>query len=295
MMTDWNAITDAIAAHSGQPFAPGAPRPVSGGCVNQAHVLEDGRTQWFVKTHAADRLAMFEAEQAGLMALAASASIRVPQPLCTGTAGGSAYLVMAFLPLGGGRRGSAATAGRQLAALHRSQAEAFGWERDNTIGATPQPNAWMADWVDFWHRRRLGHQLTLAAAAGHGGRLQMLGERLLERLPALLDHSPAPSLLHGDLWGGNIGYLRDGEPVIFDPACYYGDRETDLAMTELFGGFGADFYAAYREAWPLDTGYAVRKTLYNLYHILNHLNLFGGGYGAQAEGMLQRLLAETRG
>ncbi|MBN2885639.1 MAG: fructosamine kinase family protein, partial [Chromatiaceae bacterium] len=126
------------------------------------------------------------------------------------------------------------------------------------------------------------------------GALQPQGERLLDALDALLDHHPPPSLLHGDLWGGNIGATPEGEPVIFDPAVYYGDRETDLAMTELFGGFDADFRAAYHEAWPLPTGYETRKTLYNLYHVLNHLNLFGGGYLAQSERMIGQLLAAIR-
>jgi len=120
-----------------------------------------------------------------------------------------------------------------------------------------------------------------------------MGERLLDALPALIDHDPVPSLLHGDLWGGNLAFDSEGKPVIYDPAVYYGDREADIAMTELFGGFGSEFYAAYNDAWPLDAGYKTRKTLYNLYHILNHLNLFGGGYGSQAEGMMSRLLAEV--
>ena len=170
----------------------------------------------------------------------------------------------------------------------------FGWPRDNTIGTTPQVNAWGDDWAEFFRDRRIAPQLALAARNGHGGALQRDGERLLAAIPALLaGHAPAPSLLHGDLWSGNAACLATGEPVIFDPAVYYGDREADLAMTELFGGFGADFYAAYRDAWPLPDGYERRRTLYNLYHVLNHLNLFGGGYGAQAETMIARLLAET--
>jgi fructosamine-3-kinase len=178
-----------------------------------------------------------------------------------------------------------------LAALHRIEGNRFGWWRGNHIGATPQPNDPSPDWPDFWRQRRLGFQLDLAARQGHRGRLQGLGERLLERLPALLDHRPRPSLLHGDLWGGNLAYDPDGRPVVFDPAVYHGDREADLAMTELFGGFPSRFYAAYQAAWPLDPAYRVRKVLYNLYHVLNHLNLFGGGYLTQAEGMMQRLLA----
>ncbi len=198
---------------------------------------------------------------------------------------------MESLDLGG--RLDGARAGRQLAQLHRATADAFGWHRDNTIGATPQLNTPREDWVAFWRDQRLGYQLESAAAHGHGGRLQSSGERLLTRLDALIGHRPAPSLLHGDLWGGNIGATPDGQPVIFDPAVYHGDREADLAMTELFGGFDANFHSAYRESWPLDPGYATRKILYNLYHILNHLNLFGGGYLSQAQGMIDRLLAET--
>ena len=182
-----------------------------------------------------------------------------------------------------------------LAQLHRTTAEAYGWHRDNTIGTTPQDNARTEDWAAFFRDRRIAPQLALAARNGHGGRLQRAGERLLAAMPLLLaGHAPVASLLHGDLWSGNAARLASGEPVIFDPAVYFGDRETDLAMTELFGGFPAAFHAAYRAAWPIDAGYPVRRTLYNLYHVLNHLNLFGGGYGAQAEAMIGQLLAEAR-
>jgi fructosamine-3-kinase len=143
--------------------------------------------------------------------------------------------------------------------------------------------------------QRLGFQLRLAAQNSLGTKLQRLGELLLANLEGFFPgYRPPASLLHGDLWGGNAAFAISGEPVVFDPAVYYGDREADLAMTELFGGFDSRFYAAYREAWPLDPGYGTRKTLYNLYHILNHANLFGGGYVSQTENMLQRLLAELK-
>ena len=133
--------------------------------------------------------------------------------------------------------------------------------------------------------------MRLAAQNGYGGQLQRLGEKLMDSLPAFFaDYTPQPSLLHGDLWSGNHAYLQNGTPTIFDPAIYYGDRECDIAMTELFGGYDTDFYAAYRSAYPLDAGYATRRDLYNLYHILNHANLFGGGYARQAEQMMQKLL-----
>ncbi len=290
-MTDWQAIAEQIGAARGRAFEPGRAQAIGGGCINQAVVLGEGEQRVFVKLNSADLLAMFEAEAAGLAEMAATHSIRVPEPICTGRVGHQAFIAMEHIALGGAR-GDAAAAGRQLAAMHRATRTRFGWERDNTIGSTPQPNREHDDWVSFWGQQRLGFQLELAARQGYRGRLQQQGERLRQGFSALLEHAPSPSLLHGDLWGGNLGYAAGGQPVIFDPACYYGDRETDLAMTELFGGFGGHFRAAYEESWPLSPGYPVRKQLYNLYHILNHLNLFGGGYLRQAEGMIDRLLAE---
>jgi fructosamine-3-kinase len=263
---------------------------MGGGCINRAVLVSDGSRSFFVKLNAASLLPMFEAEAAGLVELQSAGAIRVPEPVCTGTSDGNAWLVMEYIPMRG--PADARLAGEQLALMHRKQAAAFGWRLDNTIGSTPQPNGWMEEWGAFLREQRLGFQLQLAARNGYGGRLQTKGEKLLASLDQLVDHAPVPSLLHGDLWGGNIGYDDDGNPVIFDPAVYYGDREADLAMTELFGGFGRAFYDAYNDAWPLDSGYEVRKTLYNLYHILNHLNLFGGGYAGQAQGMIERLLAE---
>jgi protein-ribulosamine 3-kinase len=292
-MTDWSGIAAQIAAASGQPFRPSAPRSVGGGCINTAVTLADDERSYFVKLNAADCLPMFEAEAAGLAELASTDTIRVPVPLCTGTAAGQSFIAMEHIPLGGRSNGGAAEAGRRLSAMHRTARAIFGWNRDNTIGSTPQQNAADPDWVNFWRHRRLQFQLDLAARNGFRGRLQDQGERLLDAFPALIDHGPQASLLHGDLWGGNLGFDRSGDPVIYDPAVYYGDREADIAMTELFGGFGTDFYSAYQDAWPLDAGYRTRKTLYNLYHILNHLNLFGGGYLGQAESMIGRLLSEV--
>lgn len=289
----WAAIAAHIATVTGRPFTPVAPpRPVGGGCISAAARLSDGTRTFFVKTHSGQALAMFEAEAAGLAELAAAAALRVPEPVCCGCTGATAYLVLEHLDLGGPARG--ASAGRRLARLHRSTAPRFGWSQDNFIGSTPQINTPTADWTAFWREHRLGAQLALAGRNGYGRALGDAGARLLDALDALLPQAPQPSLLHGDLWGGNLGWLPDGEPAVYDPAVYFGDREADLAMTELFGGFGDDFYAAYREAWPLDPGYRVRKTLYNLYHILNHLNLFGTGYLGRARTMIDQLLAEVR-
>ena len=290
-MTAWAEIAEQIGQATGRDFRLARRDSAGGGCINEAYTLHgaDG-ARYFVKLNDAGKAAMFEAEADGLEEILASRSLRAPRPICLGTAAGQAYLVLEYLELTS--RGSDVALGRQLATMHRATQPQFGWCRDNTIGDTPQANAPCADWVEFWRDRRLHHQLRLAAGNGAGRRLLDRGERLMSTLGAFFsDYRPTPSLLHGDLWGGNYGFA-DGEPVVFDPAVYYGDREADLSMTELFGGFGPDFYAAYREAWPLDPGYAVRKTLYNLYHILNHFNLFGGGYAGQAEAMIERLLGE---
>jgi fructosamine-3-kinase len=291
-MSEWGAIAAQIASATGRTFKPAPPRIMGGGCINRSATLSDGDHSVFVKLNDSTRLDMFEAEAAGLDEIASTGSIRVPRPLCTGTSGGESFLAMEYIGLGGHRGESAAEAGRRLANMHRTTRQRFGWHRDNTIGSTPQPNATDEDWERFWRDKRLGFQLDLAVRNGYGGRLADRGRLLLEGFGALIDHSPVPSLLHGDLWGGNIGYDAEGSPVIYDPAVYFGDREADLAMTELFGGFGAEFYAAYHDAWPLDPGYETRRHLYNLYHILNHLNLFGSGYLSQTQGLIERLLAE---
>lgn len=289
------AIEHAIRAVQGEDFKIRSTASASGGCINSACRVTGDKASFFVKLNRPELISMFEAEAEGLRELAAAGVLRVPRPICCGAGGGQAFLVMEHLELRSARGDCDRALGLGLAELHRIPRGYFGWHRDNTIGSTPQSNGRETDWIAFWRDKRLGFQLRLAAANGYGGRLQGQGEKLLARLPALFDgYAPRPALLHGDLWGGNHAADEQGQPVIFDPASYYGDREADLAMTELFGGFGRDFYAAYREALPLDDGYPTRKTLYNLYHILNHLNLFGGGYLAEAQGMIERLLAELR-
>ncbi len=293
-MNLWGEIAAAVSDATGSPFEVTGAVPVGGGDINQAYRLDgqDG-SRYFAKLNDARRHAMFAAEYAGLAEMARTRTVRVPHGVAHGVSGNRAFLILEHLDLR--NNGNPHQLGEQLAALHRAIAPQFGFALDNTIGSTPQPNGWLKEWAAFWRDRRLGYQLRLAENHGHGARLHELGQRLLETLPLLFaGYTPQPSLLHGDLWGGNHAYLPDGTPVIFDPAPYYGDREADLAMTELFGGFDAKFYASYRAAWPLDAGYATRKTLYNLYHILNHANMFGGGYAHQAEGMIQGLLAEVR-
>jgi len=293
------AVEAAVAAALGPGHAIERAAPASGGCIHDSFVVQSGSVRLFVKTNGAVFGSAFAAEADGLAALIA-AGMRAPRPLGHGVAASHAYLVMEYLDLTG--RGDWAAMGRALAAMHRGtggqtgqRGQRFGWRRDNFIGSTPQPNPEHDDWTGFWRDARLLPQLALAARNGLGSRLIDAGERLAAMLPRLLaGHAPQASLLHGDLWSGNAAFLADGSPVLFDPAVYFGDREADLAMTELFGGFPRSFYDAYNKAWPLDSGYELRRDLYNLYHVLNHANLFGGGYAARAEAMIGRLLAEAR-
>jgi fructosamine-3-kinase len=210
---------------------------------------------------------MYAAEAEGLSVLRA-AGVRAPEPFAHGAKGGEAYLEMERLALGAAPDWPAA--GRMLAALHRNTAPRFGWEKDNWIGLSPQKNGWREDWSSFFLDFRLRPQLEMARRNGYRIEIGAICD-------LLQGHAPRPSLLHGDLWGGNVGFTAEG-PVIYDPAVYFGDREADMAMSELFGGFPPPFYRAYNAEWPLDRGYAARKHLYNLYHLLNHLNIFGGAY-----------------
>ncbi len=267
-------------------------RAVGGGSINRSYQVSarDG-ARYFLKLNRASMLGMFEAEQAGLEELHLAAAVRVPRPVASGAAGDTAWLLMERLELGSRTPASARTLGERLARQHRLIRDEFGWYRDNTIGSTPQINTPMSDWVEFLREKRLRYQLQLATENGLDPPTVERGMALLDRLPRFFDgYAPVASLLHGDLWGGNWGVTADGEPVIFDPAVYFGDREADIAMTMLFGGFGTGFVEAYDATWPLDAGFRRRVDLYNLYHVLNHFNLFGGGYQRQAADMLDTLL-----
>jgi fructosamine-3-kinase len=291
----WTAIDAHITQVIGQAFNSVTHIPLGGGCINEAYHISGGGLDCFVKINAPEKHAMFAAEAAGLQEILASGAIRAPAPICHGSTAHASYLVLEYLAMDACSGHACEQLARQLASMHAHTASQFGWSIHNTIGATPQSNTLHHDWISFWREERLEFQLRLASRNGIDGGLQKKGARLLALLEQFFPgYTPQPSLLHGDLWAGNCGALKHGEPVVFDPAVYYGDRETDLAMSELFGGFPMRFYAAYREAYPLDPGYEVRKTLYNLYHVLNHANLFGGSYAAQAGRMLDQLLSEVR-
>lgn len=292
----FEAIAGEIGAQLGGVCAPEPEDAVSGGSINRCYRWRCGDTPLFVKVADHRGAAGLVAESAGLAMLADARAVRIPRVLARGTAGRSAFLALEWIESRPAGRAAEHRLGERLAAQHRLTAAQFGLADDNLIGRTRQPNGWVADWAEFFRERRLRHQLALAVQNGFGELLEKPGARLLESIDGLLaGHRPQASLLHGDLWAGNWLADERDEPVIFDPAVYYGDRETDLAMTRLFGGFGRAFYDAYRDAAPLPAGHAVRAELYNLYHVLNHANLFGGGYARQARASIDRLLAEVRG
>jgi protein-ribulosamine 3-kinase len=267
---------------------------ISGGDINRAYHLQTPSLSWFIKLNQPHLLSMFQAEAAGLKELIHSQTVRVPQVIACDRTEDYAYLILEYLKLKSTTAVSENLFAQQLARLHQQHQAFYGWHQENTIGITPQINQRTNSWLSFWQQQRLIPQLKRAANSGYLGKLQRQGEKLCAELKVFLDNDTLhPSLLHGDLWSGNVAANALNQPVIFDPACYYGDREADIAMTELFGGFSRNFYAAYQEIYPLDSGYSVRKTLYNLYHVLNHLNIFGGSYLHRAESMLAFLLAEV--
>ena len=295
-MQSWAAIATELTRLAGRDFAAEPAQRVAGGSINRCYRWPSGSGPVFVKVASSAAAPMLEAEAAGLAELAGAQAVRVPGVLACGRSETSAFLALEWLEAGAASAASEERLGRRLAAQHALTAPQHGWWRDNTIGSTPQANGTLTSWAEFFRERRLRPQLTLAVANGFGSLLEGPGERLLAGVEALLGtHRPPASLLHGDLWGGNWLATADGEPAIFDPAVYYGDRETDVAMTQLFGGFGPRFYRAYAASAPLAPGAELRRELYNLYHVLNHANLFGGSYALSARATMERLLAELRG
>lgn len=286
------AIEAAIRSASGNAFTLESARPVSGGCINQAFVVEGGGQRYFIKLNSVSAADMFAAEADGLAAIAAAGTFRTPAVIASGTSDDRAFLVLEHLdlrPLESARDGERFA--EALAAMHTVEGEHFGWPRDNYVGNSTQHNTESDNWARFFALQRIAPQLALARSKGYEGELQRLGQRLIDRTPALfLDYRPRPSLLHGDLWHGNAAMTADGQAALFDPAVHHGDRESDLAMSELFGGFPASFYATYRRALPLDHEYETRKHLYALYHVMNHLNIFGRGYLSETLRLCRRLM-----
>lgn len=263
---------------------------VSGGQINDVYRIQlPGGASVLLKWHPDPPRGFFQAEAVGLAAIASAKSLRVPAAIATSEHG----LLLEWLEHGpqvSHRAGGAGEAlGRGLAGVHRLSADAFGFPQDNYIGVLSQRNDWSSRWTDFYRERRLMPQLAIAARRGRlTAKRRRLAERLLERLPDWIDDSAVrPSLLHGDLWGGNWLTTPTG-PAVIDPAVSYGDREMDLAMASLFGGFPQSFFEAYQEAWPLLPGFQERRPLYQLYYLLIHLNIFGESYGPSVDRILSR-------
>ncbi|WP_339616949.1 fructosamine kinase family protein [uncultured Gilvimarinus sp.] len=267
------ALFTAISEHFGLSLSADAPISVAGGDINECvEVKSSDGTRYFIKLNKESELLACEASNLNLMT---SASAITPKVVGFARLNNVGVLVLQHVALSAS--GDEQALGRQLAHLHQSTSDQYGLGYNNYIGRTLQRNGWHSNWAQFWWDCRLAPQVLMAERAGFNlgidaPRLKVLSDNLL------LEHNPPASLLHGDLWGGNKGYLTDGRPVLFDPASYYGDREADLAFTLVFGGFGHEFYRSYKEVWPLPARWQARESLYNLYHLLNHLNLFGSSY-----------------
>lgn len=264
---------------------------VSGGCISPAEIvtLKDGR-QFFVKSnHRTPEL--FSAESKGLKAIEATCAIRVPQVIGTGqTESGIGFLILESIGTGLPGSDFESIFGRSLAKLHQQgRGDRFGFDSDNHIGSSNQINRWSENWVEFWAESRLGYQLSLARDNGLATpEFARKCNHLISKLETLIKTDEAPALIHGDLWSGNFMVSTTGRPVLIDPAVYFGSREAEFGMTTLFGGFGTRFYDAYNEYWPLDDGWRERVEVYRLYHLLNHLNLFGSGYFAGCMEILEK-------
>ena len=286
-----DAVCRELQRRTGVRAAGSRARAVAGGGIHQAFKLPGEPEPLFVKISEAAALRAFEAEAEGLESLRSAGGVAVPSVIDAGCAGDAAYLALEWIELGYRTAAAERRLGTGLAIQHRTVAEQFGWHRHNTIGATPQRNTPTASWSDFLRTERLGFQLELARKHGLPGEQLAQGRQLLGRIESFFNGGPPEaSLLHGDLWSGNWGADAAGTPYVFDPAVYYGDREADLAMTRLFGGFGSAFYAAYQDQWPLPAGWKERVELYNLYHLLNHFNLFGAAYLGRVADSLAQLL-----
>lgn len=293
-MTDFPAAWEAaIGDATGRPATIIRASQVSGGCINDSQHIElcDGR-QFFVKTHAHPVPHWFTSEARGLEAIRDTDTCRVPDVVAVGESP-QPFLILEWIE--SARAGSESAyeeqLGRQLALMHQTPVgHQFGFRGDNFIGATAQPNPWSKDWNGFWRDNRLGFQLREAERRGRGNReLQQLGARVMDRLDEILGPcKEAPALLHGDLWSGNHCADENGSPVLLDPACYHGHREAEFGMITWFGGLSDQFYAAYNDVYPLSDGSQQRIAIYRLYHVLNHLNLFGNTYLSDCLQILRR-------
>lgn len=289
-----DAILNTVAKHLGSDYLRAQVKPIGGGCINQAFEIGgSGLATWFMKCGPPSHLDMFQKEMKGLELMARCDAVHVPKGCFAEVIGDRSVLVMEFIPMRAVDSRSALRFGEALAALHLVKAQAYGLDHDNYIGSTPQFNQPAWNWWTFFCEQRLQPQLKRALSSGFGKTPGSRVQRLIDAVPALLGaHSPPASLLHGDLWSGNHGVDEQGKPVLFDPAVYFGDGETDLAMSRLFGTLPEPAYEAYHGLIPQQPEAGVRSKVYDLYHWLNHFNLFGNGYRQQVTSVTDALLYE---
>ena len=283
----WHFISEQISECIQQDFICDDIRDVKAGDSHKAYKISDGKQRFFVKTNEKIHRPNFEAEAEGLEHFSNTQLFKVPKVICTGLVSDYSFLVLEHIAMSQGTEQTWFHFGEALAELHNTHTQQmYGWQEDNFIGLTPQSNLWQKKWSVFFAEQRIGFMLQLLSEKGH---ILANIDDVVESVKSLLTgHNPAPSMLHGDLWQGNTGFYKN-EPVLYDPAFYFGDRETDLAMTELFGRFPESFYQGYNNVWPLEDGYQYRKAIYQLYHVLNHALLFGGHYIDSAKITLKNL------
>ncbi len=291
MLTDTllDTIRETLRNTTGQEYTIEGSSPVGGGSINDAYRLRTDREDLFIKVNHADRYpGMFEAEAKGLELLRQADEIFIPKVITHGRAGEEAFIVLEFVGNSTQQPDFWTRFGSELARLHRHSNDTFGLNHDNYIGSLPQPNNAHEDWPSFFARERLEFQAKMARDDGKiSSELVRKFERLYERLGDIFPEEP-PALLHGDLWSGNYMQGPEGGPCIMDPAVYYGHREMDLGMTRMFGGFDPEFYRSYNETYPLEPGWEERLEICNLYPLMVHVNLFGGGYRSEVEAILRR-------
>ena len=283
----WSVIANHIAEVKGISFNARNIKTITGGCINETYQIQDHNKSYFVKLNNLDSIDMFAAEADGLNEMAATKTIRVPSPICFGISNQKSYLVLEYIHLNNGNFKSQTNLGKDIAKLHSIGQKKFGWHRNNTIGTTMQLNPTNNNWPEFFRKYRLEFQINLAKK--NGFEFHRSKELLNKTDDFFYGYKPKPTLLHGDLWSGNFAFDENKNPVVFDPANYYGDREAEFGLTEMFGGFSSDFWNGYNSVLPLDPGYSTRKELYRLYHTLNHLNLFGSSYAVSVQQLISQL------
>ena len=283
----WQKISNHISETQRIRFRPLKVYPIGGGCINETYQIKDKNQCYFVKLNNENTIDMLTAEADGLREIAATKTIRVPSPICLGVTNQKAYLVLEYISFSKSKSIPQKKLGKNLAKLHAIPQKKFGWHRNNHIGSNTQLNTQNEDWPEFFRKYRIEFQINLAKANGFQfNRTKII---LNKTDDFFSDYEPKPALLHGDLWSGNFAFDETGTPFIFDPATYYGDREAEFGLTEMFGGFRSDFWKGYEEVLPLDQGFSKRQVLYRLYHTLNHLNLFGSSYANSVKQLINKL------